>query len=411
MSMKLFEKKQERAHAISKAEGIIASAESGGMKRELTATEELDFSISMKAANALTAEIAVLERKNTLMSSFTARGPFDGAALLASHEGGRTFAPPAPQVRLSEDYANAFHDYVRSNGQNQASAALYEGAGSAGGFAGPSVVDGQIVPLAPTETGVRTIASVIPTAMDIKIPRSLTRGTAAAKAESGASSNSFTESDPTLDQFTLSAFMAGLTHTISWELAQDVPSFQQFAVGDMLLAQSTFEENWYVNGTGTGQPQGLIGNTGTGITAAVADGVGNLLSIDATFDVLGTLKGAYHDGAGFLMQRATAVLLRKAQKQANLFEPVFTRSNGQDYLHGYPVTYSTAMPAVGAGTTPVLFGNFKLGYVIGDRGGAGINVKVLDQPLAVQGQIILLAYRRTDGRVRRSEAIQAITLA
>lgn len=111
-----------------------------------------------------------------------------------------------------------------------------------------------------------------------------------------------------------------------------------------------------------------------------------------------------------MMQRATGVLLRKAQKQANLFEPVFTRSNGQDFLHGYPVTYSTAMPAVAASATPVLFGNFKLGYVIGDRGGSGINVKVLDQPLATQGQIILLAYRRTDGRVRRSEAIQAITL-
>jgi len=68
------------------------------------------------------------------------------------------------------------------------------------------------------------------------------------------------------------------------------------------------------------------------------------------------------------------------------------------------------MPAVAAAATPLLFGNFKLGYVIGDRGGSGINVKVLDQPLAVQGQIILLAYRRTDGRVRRSEAIQAITL-
>jgi HK97 family phage major capsid protein len=103
-------------------------------------------------------------------------------------------------------------------------------------------------------------------------------------------------------------------------------------------------------------------------------------------------------------------LLRKAQKQANLFEPVFTRVGTQDYLHGYPVAYSTAMPAVAAGATPVLFGNFKAGYVVGDRGGSGINVKVLDQPKALQGQVVLLAYRRTDGRVRRSEAIQAITL-
>ena len=41
---------------------------------------------------------------------------------------------------------------------------------------------------------------------------------------------------------------------------------------------------------------------------------------------------------------------------------------------------------------------------------AGINVKILDQPKAVEGILQFLAYRRTDGRVRRSEAIQAITL-
>jgi HK97 family phage major capsid protein len=69
------------------------------------------------------------------------------------------------------------------------------------------------------------------------------------------------------------------------------------------------------------------------------------------------------------------------------------------------------MPAIAAGNTPVLFGDFKTGYVIGDRGGSGVNVKILDQPKAIEGILQLLAYRRTDGRVRRCEAIQAITLA
>ncbi len=94
-----------------------------------------------------------------------------------------------------------------------------------------------------------------------------------------------------------------------------------------------------------------------------------------------------------------------------MFEPVFTRVGQQDYLHGYPVEYSSATPAAARGACPVLFGDFKQGYTIGDRGGSGINVKVLDQPAAQQGQIILLAYRRTDGRVRRSEAIQSYNVA
>jgi len=58
-----------------------------------------------------------------------------------------------------------------------------------------------------------------------------------------------------------------------------------------------------------------------------------------------------------------------------------------------------------------LFGSFQDGYVIGDRGGAGTFVKLLDQPLATSGQTILLGYKRVDGRVRRSEALQAITIS
>ena len=73
--------------------------------------------------------------------------------------------------------------------------------------------------------------------------------------------------------------------------------------------------------------------------------------------------------------------------------------------------FSAYAPTAARGATPCLFGDFKRAYVIGDRGGSGINVKVLDQPLASQGILQLLAYRRTDGRVRRSEAVRGITIA
>ena len=357
MSMKLFELRRQHAHAFKQADAIVTTAETAG--RDLTESERADYETAMTAVKSLKTEIAVIEKKNTILGKATARGFFDDPSLLLSHEGGRAFRMPE-QTRFSEDYVNAFHDYVRSNGQNTASAALYEGAGSAGGYTVPVVVDGEIVPLAPIDMGVRTIANVIPTVMDMKIPRATAISTAAAKAESGGSTNTFTESEPVLDQFTLSAYMAGLSHIISWELAQDVPSFQNFAIGDMLLAQAIYEENLFVNGTGTGQAQGLLGNVGTGVTGVLV-GSDNYASelLDSTYDVLGALKGAYHEGASFLMQRSTGVLLRKAQKQANLFEPVFTRSNGKDYLHGSEVVYSTAMPTVAAGNTPILFGNFQ----------------------------------------------------
>jgi HK97 family phage major capsid protein len=398
----LYQLKKDHNFALDKADSILNAAQSAS--RELTATEQSEFDVAMAAVSALKPQIAKIERQNTLLQHVV-----NGKLIPAAGNLRQARTPNTPVV-LSEDYFNDFFTWIGTRGQS-VGAALYEGTGSAGGYTVPVLVEGQVVPLAPQEMGVRSIASVVATAMDIKVPRATAFGTAAAKAESGASDNFFSESDPTLDQFTLSAFMAGISHTCSWELLQDVPSFQNFAVADMVLAQQMFEANLFVNGTGSGQAQGLIGNTGTGVTGvlAVSDNYASEL-LAATFDVLGKLNGAYHPGAGWVMSRATGAVIRKAQMAANLFAPVWTRENGQDYLHGYPVTFDAYMPAIAAAATPVLFGNFKQGYIIGDRGGSGINVKILDQPKATEGQVILLAYRRTDGRVRRSEAIQAITL-
>jgi len=392
--MNLFELKSQREHALAKADNILRAAESA--KRELTASEQLDVDTAMLAVNSLTPRIKQIEEKNTITKMFP-----QGVVLI---DGGRKYTQHK-QVNLSADYPDAFYEYVQSGGKKM-SAALYEGSEGAGGYAVPITVDDQIVPLAPQEMAVRRLAQVFPTISDIKVPIKASFGTASAKAENSA----FSEIDPTLGQFTLSAFMAGIQETISWELAQDVPAFQAFAVTDMILAQQMYEENLYVNGTGSGQAQGLVGNVGAGVVEE-PDGNGNLVTVNGTLDLLAKLNAVYHPNASWLMNRATSIILRKAQAETNLFNPIWTRVGKQDYLHGYPVEYSAYMPTAARGAAPALFGDFKMGYLIGDRGGSGINVKVLDQPLATQGQIILLAYRRTDGRVRRSEAIMQYNVA
>ena len=402
----LFELKAQRAHALDKADAILRLAENA--KRSLTADEERDVEMCTTTVRTLTPSIEQIESKNTLSTMLK---QFGGTALMGggtpTNHGALSLG--APQRVLSADYPAAFYRHLTSRG-SVVEAALYEGASGEGGYAVPIVVNDQIVPLAPNEMAVRQLATVIPTSSDIKVPTQLTFGGVATKAESGASSNAFTESDPTIGQFTLSAFMAGGVATLSWELVQDVPTFQAFATTDLILAQQMFEENLYVNGTGTAQAQGLIGNVGAGVTEE-PDALGNLVSISGVLDLIASLKSMYHPNASFLMSRATSVIVRKAQVQANLFNPAWTREGKQDFLFGYPVFFSSNMPTAARSAAPVLFGDFKLGYVIGDRGGAGINVKVLDQPLAAQGQLQLLVYRRTDGRVRRSEAIQQYNVA
>lgn len=414
---KLFELKQLHTAALDKAESFIAH------DRAMTPAETENMNNAMAEATALQAQITASEAINTLRAQAPAGRILPGT-------------PNNPEAEnegrvLTSEYRRDFAAWAKSRGRviganmslgldseggfvfpaRRASAVSYEGGATSGATIVPVQVEQQIVELAPPEMGVETIATVIPTSFDMKFPRKATHGTAAAKAESGSSATSFTGTDATLDQFTLSAYMIGHPEDASWELLQDVNVFQSFMTQDILLSLAILKENWFVSGTGSGQAQGLIGNTGAGVTgvAAVSGSYGNPL-LDATFDVQGALNAIYHPNAKFLMARSTSIVMRKAQKQANLFEPIFTRINGTDYLHGYEVVYSTSMPAVGAASTPVLFGDFKAGYLIGHRGGSGVNVKILDQPKAIQGLLTVLGYQRVDGRVRRSEAIQAISL-
>ena len=397
----LFELKQQHHAAAAKAETLINAAETAG--RPLTPSELLDVEAATAELQALAPQIRTVEAQNTLRGQFGLRGPLSEPI----GKGGSKAGQPKNKA-LGKDYADSFHAWLSSGGQ-QMNSALYEGSNVAGGFAVPVEVAGEIVPLAPPEMSIRKLATIIPTLSDIRIPRKATFSVAAGKLESGATLNSFEESSPTLDQITLSAFMAGILMKLSWEVVQDVNSFQSWAINDMLTAQQTYEESLYISGTGNAQAQGLIGNVGTGVTES-PDANGNIVSLDGILDLVGSLNAVYHENASFLMARPTSIGIRKAQRQSNLFEPAFTRSNGQDYLYGYPVAYSAAMPATLPGACPVLFGDFKQGYIIGDRGGDGINVKLLDQPWAPQGQVGLICFRRMDGRVRRSEAIQSYNI-
>jgi HK97 family phage major capsid protein len=396
--MNLQELVKERQGHIESADKMLRVAENSG--RELSTYESQQIDSSMKAVETLNVKIRAIQSNNTVLKNFPSMANLADAGRV-----GRSRFGKEPKKVFSEDYGNAFYELIQSAG-TKVDAALYEGADGSGGYAVPVIVDDQIVPLAPQEMAVRRLAMVIPTVSDIKIPQKASFGTTTAKAELA----SFGENEPTLTQITLSAFMAGNVEEVSWELAQDVPAFQAFCVDDLVLAQQMYEENLYVNGTGSGQAQGLIGNVGAGVWEE-PDSNGNLVTVNGTLDILSKLNAVYHPGASFLMSRATSIILRKAQAQANLFNPIWTRVGTQDYLHGYPVEYSAYMPTAARGAAPLLFGDFKRGYVIGDRGGSGINVKVLDQPLATQGILVLLAYRRTDGRVRRSEAIQQYNIS
>ncbi len=178
---------------------------------------------------------------------------------------------------------------------------------------------------------------------------------------------------------------------------------QVLATDDMIDAVQTYEENKFISGTGSGEPEGVLTASDFGVAHST-------ITLDKLLDLEGSLKAKYLPNASFLMARPTSIAIRKAQLDANLFDPIWTRVGSQEYCDGYPVFYSSSMPGLTQSASPICFGDFKRGFLIGDRGGSGINVKVLDQPKANIGVIQLLAYRRTDSLVRRSEALKRFVI-
>jgi HK97 family phage major capsid protein len=340
--------------------------------------------------------------------------------------GGRT---ATPELAAGADDLGGFRipgsEYftLQRNANGTISAAMYEGTNGgsdgAGGYAVSIPTVQQVVPLAMPDMGIFDASTVIPTNTDCKIPQQASFGTSAIKAESTGTVATFGGTDPTLQQTELSAHMVGGLRVVSWELLQDVEMWQAFIVEDLIRGTRILESALLATGNGTTQPLGVFGNTGTGtgtpyaLTGAATD---SALLLDSLFDITGSLKAAYQPNASFIMTRATCLAIRRAQMQANLFVPIVTvGADGTTFILDRPVYFDANAPALPAATTAgvqsILYGDFKAGNLIGVRGGAGINVKILDQPWAAQGQLGILAYRRLDSAIRQSEAIQAISFS
>ncbi|MGO9937184.1 MAG: phage major capsid protein [Terracidiphilus sp.] len=448
--MNLIELKQKQKAALDKAEALL-----GPPDHVMTKAENEQYNAAMADYHSLDATVKARESLATIRTAFpngmpgigTPNGVFNAPA-------NADFSPLRLATARNPEYAQSLVAFLRTGGKAHSealvtgsdgnggyivpgseqytrqrnangsfakmSAAMYEGSegssDAAGGYAISVPTIEQIVPLALPDLGVFDASMVIPTATDIKIPQQASFGASALKSESTGTIATFGGTDPTLGQVTLSAFTAGALRLASWELLQDVQAFQQFVVDDLLKGQRILEGSLLATGSGTNEALGVFGNTGTGtgsayaLTGASTDGQ---LLLDSLFDVTATLKGVYQAGAVWIMSRATGLAIRRAQMQSNLFVPVATVDpDGTERILGKPVFFDVNAPtlptATTAGVVPILYGDFKAGYLIGIRGGAGINVKVLDQPWAAQGQLGILAYRRLDGRVRRSEAIQQI---
>lgn len=386
-------------------------------KVQLTAADETAFT-------NMTAELdtinLTLSRSAAIDKGRSEVGQPTSAAVVAENRAASKFyamgisknTTPLPTV--TNDYVKGFWGSLKSSADFQRfqiqNASLGEGGSSAaGGALVPIEVDPTIPPLAIEECTARQLSRVITTEMNLELPYQASLTVSALKAESNSGgTNAFATNAPTFGTTTLSAYLIGDSVYASWELLQDSKAASEFISMDLMRSIVTKEENLFVNGNGSGQPQGYLGNSKVATGATITAGAGTL-NINNVIDTMGSLNKAYYKNAKWLVSRQEFNRLLKAQVAASQYQVFITfDTDGNARLFGYPIAFSTEMPVYVASPATQgawMFGDFARYAVIGDRGDSNVRVKVLDQPAALNAQTVILGYRRADQRVLISEAV------
>jgi hypothetical protein len=120
------------------------------------------------------------------------------------------------------------------------------------------------------------------------------------------------------------------------------------------------------------------------------------------------VKDGYARNAVFMMRRATIASVRKLKDVTSgqyLWQPGLG-GDQPSLLLGRPVVEAPDVPAEGANTFPILFGDFNRGYTIVDRMSLEINRDPFTQ--AASGNIRFIARKRVGAQVVLPEAIQKL---
>ena len=293
------------------------------------------------------------------------------------------------------------------------------GSVSDGGYAVPTELDARIaeklIPISP----IRAIAQVVQTSTSdyrklVSLGGTVSGWVSETAARTGTSAPSFAEiippsgdlyANPSASQQMLDDAAFDLEGWLAQEVATEFGRAEGAA---------------FVNGTGASQPKGFLA-TPSAATPDATRPFGTLqylASGDAAtlgtapdlllIDVVMSLKAGHRQGASWVMNARTLSAVRKLKDADGAFIWQGSLLDGQpDRLLGYPVVEAADMPDIGAGATPIAFGNFQNGYIITERFGT----RLLRDPYSNKPFVNFYATRRIGGQVLDSEAIKLVKIA
>jgi len=183
-----------------------------------------------------------------------------------------------------------------------------------------------------------------------------------------------TESDPAFRQINLVAHKLVTLTEASDELLEDsAVSLEALLTQLFTGAINWYEEEAFVNGTGAGQPLGVINAGATFVQARAAAGAIGLV------DLINMLEHSYGNPVWFITRSALPSLMQLNGPAANpsyVFMPS-ARDGMPGTLFGYPVFYNEHCPLIG-NRGDVILADWRY-YLIGDRSATTIDASKHDK--------------------------------
>lgn len=277
---------------------------------------------------------------------------------------------------------------------------------TAGGYLAPSEYVREIIKGIVEFSPVRELARVRPTsARSVQVPKRTGTFAGAWTAEIGTRTET-TGLTYGLEEIPTHEMYADVRISLQ-DLEDSAFNMESEIASEISEQLGVLEGTAFISGNAVGKPEGLL--TRSGITEVVS-GSASAITADGLINLFYELKDVYAKNASFLMKRTTVRDIRKLKDSYGqfLWQPGL-QSDQPATLLGRPIYEAVDMPVIATNAYPVLFGDFKRGYLIVDR--IQISIQKLIEKYADVGQIGFLARKRVGGQVVLTEAIVKLKIS
>lgn len=317
------------------------------------------------------------------------------------------------QALRDKDYTESFNAHMR---KGDVQAALNKGAAEEGGYLTPVEWDRTIIDKLREESPMRELAQVQVTSK---------AGWSKLFNMGGTGSGWVGEEDQRPETATPVLAALGFGHgeiyanpAATQQLLDDSEiNIESWLASEVQAEFAEQEGQAFISGDGNKKPAGILTYVTGGANAtkhpfgaiqAINSGAAADITSDAVLDLIYGLPKKYRQNARFLTNNLTIAKLRKLKDgQGNYLWQPSAQAGQPATLHGYGLAEDENMPDVAANALPIMFGDFKRGYLIIDRMG----VRVLRDPYTKKPYVLFYTTKRVGGGVQNPECLRALQVA